>query len=212
MGKQKVLFIGSHPDDIDLGCAISMHDHYLRKDEITTIILTGGEKGGVPSKRIIEQNNSFKILAPDSKNYFLEFPDTKLFYHMHQIINKIRSIVQNDIPNIVYIPSGHDFHQDHVATHECALAVFNNIKVNKIICYETPSTMPKFSPNFFKLCNSEHFQIKIDALRCHESQMAKSYFSEDTIYSIAKMRAAQGRYHDGVAEAYEILRLAEFSI
>lgn len=210
MGKHKVLFIGSHPDDIDLGCAISMHDHYLKKDEITTIILTGGEKGGMPAHRIIEQNNSFKILAPNSKNYFLGFPDTQLFFHMDQIINSIITIIKNNIPDIVYIHSCHDFHQDHVATHECALAVFNNIEVHKIVCYETPSTMPRFTPNFFKLCDTEQFKIKIEALRCHKSQLNKHYFSEETIYSIAKMRAVQGRYHRGLAEAYEILRLAEF--
>lgn len=45
MCRKKVLFIGTHPDDIDLGCALTMHDHYLRGDQITTIVLTGGEKG-----------------------------------------------------------------------------------------------------------------------------------------------------------------------
>lgn len=210
MSKEKILFIGSHPDDIDLGCAISMHDHYLKNDEIMTIVLTEGEKGGVSSKRIMEQNNSFNILAPNSKNIFLDFPDTQLFFHRHEIISRIKSIIIGNIPDIVYIPSDHDFHQDHVVTNECALAVFNYIKIRKIISYETPSTMPKFSPNFFKLCDLDHFRVKLNALKCHESQIDKSYFSEDTIYSIAKMRAAQGRYHDVVAEAFEIIRVAEF--
>lgn len=210
MEKQKVLFVGSHPDDVDLGCAISMHDHFLKQDHITTIILTKGEKGGEPAKRLIEQHNSFKILASDSQNHILDFPDTQLFFYRHEIINKVKSIIQADIPDIVYIPSSHDFHQDHVITHECSLAVFYNHNVRKIICYETPSTTPRFTPNFFKLCRYEDFRIKIDALKCHESQMDKHYFSEDTICSIAKMRAAQGRYHEGLAEAYEILRFADF--
>lgn len=210
MDKQRVLFIGPHPDDIDFGCAISMHGHYLRKDEISAIILTAGEKGGIPSKRIIEQTDSLEILAPQSKVHFCDFPDTQLFLYMDQIINRIKSIIKDNPPHIVYIPSCHDFHQDHVITHECALAVFNNIRVHKIICYETPSTMPRFSPNFFRLCDLEDLKQKIVALRCHESQLDKDYFSEKIIYSIAKMRAIQGRYHDGVAEAYEILRVAEF--
>jgi LmbE family N-acetylglucosaminyl deacetylase len=210
VNKKKVLFIGAHPDDIDLGCAIILHDHYLRNDEIKSIILTNGEKGSISTNRAQEQNNSFKILAPSLKSIFLDFPDTQLFSHMHEIINKVRGIIIDDIPDIVYIPSDHDFHQDHVVTHECSLAVFNNISVSKIICYETPSTMPKFSPNFFKLCDPEKFKIKIDALKCHESQRDKSYFAEETVYSIAKMRAVQGRYHSGVAEAFEIVRLTEF--
>lgn len=210
MSGEGVLFIGSHPDDIDLGCAICMHDHYLQNDRITTIVLTKGEKGGISSNRILEQSKSFEILAPKSKNIFLDFPDTKLFFYMNEIIEDIRKNIINDIPDIVYIPSVHDFHQDHVVTHNCSLAIFNNMNIHKMICYETPSTMPKFSPNYFRLCSLENFKIKINALKCHESQGDKSYLDEETIYSIAKMRAAQGRYHEGVAEAFEIIRFSEF--
>jgi LmbE family N-acetylglucosaminyl deacetylase len=208
---KKVLFLGAHPDDIDFGCAVAMHDHHIRNDEITTVVLTGGERGGDSLKRRIEQINSFKLLAPDSRNIFLTFPDTQLFFQLHEVINQVRSIVLDNLPEIVYIPSEHDFHQDHVIAHECALAVFNYIRVNRILSYETPSTMPKFSPNFFKLCDLNSFQIKIDALRCHESQLSKAYFSEATIYSIAKMRAAQGRCNSGAAEAFEVIRFAEDS-
>lgn len=210
MRKEKVLFIGSHPDDIDLGCSVSLHDHYLKGNEITAIVLTEGEKGGLSSNRIFEQNNSLNILAPGSEKVFLQFPDTQLFFYTDEIINRVKSVIADNLPDIVYIPSQHDFHQDHVVTHQCALAVFNYLKVSKIICYETPTTMPRFSPNFFKLCNTNQFQIKLDALRCHESQTGKAYFSEEIVYSIARMRAAQCRHHDGLAEAYEIIRYAEY--
>jgi LmbE family N-acetylglucosaminyl deacetylase len=207
---ERVLFIGSHPDDIDLGCGISMHDHYLKNDYITTLVLTEGEKGGDPINRVIEQENSFKILAPGSKNILFSFPDTQLYFHTHEIINKISSTIVDNIPDIVYIPSNHDFHQDHIVTYSSALAVFNHIKVRKIVCYETPSAMTNFSPNYFKFCDPEFFKVKLQALKCHKSQIEKSYFSEETICSIAKMRAAQGGYHENVAEAYEIIRLVEF--
>lgn len=42
MDGEKVLFIGPHPDDIDLGCAISMCEHHLRRNKIKTIVLTRG--------------------------------------------------------------------------------------------------------------------------------------------------------------------------
>ena len=38
MEGEKILFIGPHPDDIDLGCAICMNDHYLKNDKIKTIV------------------------------------------------------------------------------------------------------------------------------------------------------------------------------
>lgn len=201
--------IGPHPDDIDLGCAVSLHDYYLKGYDITTIVLTEGERGGDGADRVLEQSQSLKALAPTAKNYFLNFADTQLFFYKNQIINKIRSIVCNNMPSIIYIPSNHDFHQDHVVAHECAMNVFNFHRVCKLICYETPSTTSNFSPNFFKLCTEEQFQVKIQALKYHKSQGFKDYFSEEAIYTIAKMRAVQGRYHNGLAEAFEIIRATE---
>lgn len=211
MNSENVLFIGPHPDDIDLGCAICMYDHHLKNNKIKTIVLTQGERGNGTafSDRVNEQNNSFKILAPGSQNYFLDFPDTMLFYYANEIMQKIRSIIADDIPDIVYIPSRHDFHQDHVTTYDCAMSVFNNLNIQKIVCYETPSTMSDFSPNYFKVCDLSKFEIKMKAIRCHASQAAKSYLTFETIYSIAKMRAAQGRCHKGIAEAFEIIRFSD---
>lgn len=211
MERKKVLFIGSHPDDIDLGCGICLHDHYLQGHIIKTIILTKGEKGngGISSDRVIEQSESLEILAPKAENHFLDFPDTMLLNSMNQIIDEIKKIVMSDVPDIVYIPSNHDFHQDHVVTYNCAMAVFNKIEIPQIICYETPSTMPAFLPNYFKICDLDKFKLKIKALECHESQLDKQYITYESIYSIAKMRAAQARHHKEVAEAFEIIRFSE---
>lgn len=206
---KKVVFIGAHPDDIDLGCAISIHDHFLKGDEITTIVLTEGEKGGDAAMRVKEQIQSLKILAPTSINHILSFTDTQLYFAKNQIINKLRAIILNNVPDVIYIPSMHDFHQDHVVTYECAMNAFNYLKVAKLICYETPSTTTSFSPNFFKLCDQDQFQIKMEALNRHESQKMKDYFSEDTLHTIAKMRAVQARCHSALAEAFEIIRATE---
>jgi LmbE family N-acetylglucosaminyl deacetylase len=214
MDDAKVLFIGPHPDDIDLGCAICMYEYHLKNSKIKTIVLTQGEKGNgtVFFNRVAEQNDSFRILAPESENYFLDFPDTMLYYFASEIMLKIRNIIADDIPDIVYIPSKHDFHQDHVVAYECAISLFNNMNIRKIICYETPSTMPDFSPNYFKVFDLSKFEIKMKAIQCHVSQAAKPYFTHETIYSLAKMRAAQGRYHEGAAEAFEIIRFSDLII
>lgn len=207
---EKVLFLGAHPDDIDLGCAISMYDHYLKGDEITNIVLTKGEKGGVPSQRVIEQYRSFYILAPGATNYFLTYPDTALFICMQDIINKINNLVPEEGVDILYIPSLHDSHQDHTVAHRAAMAVFNNSSVRKILCYETPSTSPDFSPDYFKICDPGQIDIKLKALRCHQTQTDKAYFSDDTLLATARMRAAQARCHSAMAEAFEILRHVEY--
>lgn len=170
------------------------------------------KRGGADSpERILEQTNSFKLLGDNAHNIFLHFPDTQLLIYAHELIDTIGRQVQPDIPDIVYIPSALDYHQDHVVTNHCALAVFNNLRVHKILTYETPSTMPKFSPNYFKFFTRDRLATKLEALGCHRSQQYKPYFSKEAVYALGKMRAAQGRFYDGVAEAFEIIWQAEFA-
>lgn len=216
MGRQtqmlKVLFIGAHPDDIDFGCAISLQDYFLKGAQISTIILSEGEKGCVSSNRLKEQINSLKIIAPGSENIFFNFPDTQLTFYRSKIISEIKPLILNNIPDIIYIPTSHDYHQDHITTHECFSTILNHVNIGLIICYETPSTTPSFTPNYFKICTPKKFNMKLSALKCHESQLGKTYFSEETVLSIARMRATQGRYYGGLAEAYEIIRCTELSL
>lgn len=211
MCENTILFIGAHPDDIALGCAISVRDHFEKKDRVKTIVLTIGEKGsgGELLNRGTEEVNSIQVLAPGSENIVLDFPDTMLSNHIAEIISTLRKIVLDDMPYAVYIPSRHDFHQDHVATYQSAMAVFNNLNIGKIICYETPSTLPTFSPNYFKVYRAEDFKMKSASLSCHLSQSKKGYISSEMLYSIGKMRAAQSRHHDQLAEAFEIVRISE---
>lgn len=213
MGPRKVAFVGAHPDDIDFGCAICMYDHHLRKDSIRGIVLTKGEKGCTnAANRVREECEALTVLAPNAEKYFLDFPDTRLFQVTNEIIKEIRKTLIADTPDTIYIPTTHDTHQDHIATHQCVMAALNGIKVNNILCYETPSSLPTFSPNYFKIFNLDRFNIKLRAIKCHESQLDKVYIGDEAIYALAKMRAAQGRYYESFAEAFEIIRFSEMTL
>lgn len=210
MGKRSVLFVGAHPDDIDLGCSICMHDHYLRKDDITSIVLTKGEKGcKAEANRVLEESKALAVLAPGAAQIFLDFPDTSLFQVMNDIVEEIRSMMVSIKPGIIYMPTNHDTHQDHITVHQCVLAALNGSKASQLLCYETPSSSPSFAPNYFKVFDPERFDVKLQAIRHHESQLDKAYMSRETVYALAKMRAAQARYYESFAEALEMIRFTE---
>jgi LmbE family N-acetylglucosaminyl deacetylase len=213
LNPQEIFFIGAHPDDIDFGCAISMYDHHLRKDNIRSIVLTRGEKGCAKSaNRVTEESKALAVLAPDAEKLFLDFPDTKLFQVLNEITNAMREAIMTTTPDIIYIPTIHDTHQDHIAAHHAVMAALNGTKISKILCYETPSSLPTFSPNYFKIFSLERFKVKLKAIKCHESQHGKAYIRDETIYALAKMRAAQGRYYESFAEAFEIARYLEMAL
>ena len=41
----KVLAIGAHPDDIELGCGASLLAHAARGDRVAMLVMTPGEQG-----------------------------------------------------------------------------------------------------------------------------------------------------------------------
>ena len=41
----RVLAVGAHPDDVELGCGGTLLRHHERRDEITVLVMTGGERG-----------------------------------------------------------------------------------------------------------------------------------------------------------------------
>src|SRR4051812_24570795 len=42
---RKVLAVGAHPDDIELGCAATLLAHRAAGDAVTLLVMTGGENG-----------------------------------------------------------------------------------------------------------------------------------------------------------------------
>ena len=71
-----ILAIGSHPDDIELGCAGTLFMHKKIGDKIFLLIITNGEKGGNPKHRIKEAKKSAKIIGAEI--IVLDFPDGEI--------------------------------------------------------------------------------------------------------------------------------------
>lgn len=75
----KVLFIGCHPDDIELGCSGTIC-HFLKKGyEVICVFLTKGERGGDPTVRVRESIEACERLGVRSRNIiFGNFKDTQV--------------------------------------------------------------------------------------------------------------------------------------
>ena len=60
----KVLAIGAHPDDVELGCGGALARHVAAGDEVTMLVMTPGEMGpqGLTS-RVREQEAAAAVLG-----------------------------------------------------------------------------------------------------------------------------------------------------
>lgn len=199
----RVLFVGAHCDDIELGAGGSLIKHLKKGDEIIYVVISKGEKGGDPisrEKEVMEILNELNI-----KNYYIfSFPDTRLNEYFNQIKDKIEEIVEKYKPTRIYTHSLRDSHQDHIAV---AYAVkIAGRKIPQILSFWSPSTYNSFHPEYF-IDISEVIKYKIKILSKFKSQNHKDYLKKSTILSLNRYFG----YLTGVkfAEGFEIVRFKE---
>ena len=91
-------------------------------------------------------------------------------------------------PDLVFMPSPNDLHQDHYTVAMEGLRAF---KQTSILGYELPWNNITFNTVAFISLNEGHVAKKIEAIKQYESQSHKNYVREDFIRGWAKTRGVQ---------------------
>lgn len=166
---QKIIAIGAHPDDYEIGAAMRLMHHIAHNDEVIGVICTDGERGGERETRLKEAQNAADFIGI-KKLYFLHYPDTRLYEHFNELKDDLEKIVAKELPSIAYMHFPLDRHQDHeTVSHVSAIACRN---VPNIIFYKTPATaLTSFQPHIFHVGSEEEFLKKKEALAHHKSQI-----------------------------------------
>ena len=196
----KVLAVGAHPDDIELGAGGTISKHVISGDEVHFLVLTYGEKSGDKAERKREAEKSAKILKAKSLN-FGEMEDTRISDGIETVM-KIEEFVNQIQPHRVYTQCVQDRHQDHRNT---AYATFSAArKVAEVFSYESPDSYPNFVPQYYIQVSDTIF-TKIRALRQFSSQKTKRFFEAEAIKGLSRFRG----YQVGIpyAEAFEVVRI-----
>jgi LmbE family N-acetylglucosaminyl deacetylase len=200
---RSVLAIGSHPDDVELGCAGALLAHKAAGDRITILIMTGGENGPGALEDIIrrrfEQEAAAVLLGADLRWGGLFDCEVVMDTHTIRVIEEVIAEVGADV---VYVHAPDDSHQDHRAT--CAATVSAARRSCRLLHYQSPSTLA-FAPTVF-VDISDHVAGKLAALSCHRSQLEQSTVVEaDVIAAAARYWGARARLT--YAEAFVPTRL-----
>lgn len=198
---RRILAVGAHPDDIELGCGGTLRKHVLNNDEVYYVIASSGEKSGDKDKRRSETMAAAELMGV-SDIYFLNLPDTMIM-HDGITVSLLDECMKKIEPEIVYVHSPKDYHQDHANIAKSVLSASRNMR-SSIFLYETPSTTIEFRPVAYNDI-SEMFEHKLKCIEQYVSQNDKEYLEKEAIIGLAKVR---GRTI-GVefAEAYEVARL-----
>jgi len=180
----KILVLCAHPDDESLGIGGSLALHAAKKDEIKVIFFCDGESSRGKSEKIIQKRqnqakNACKILGIKHIK-FLEYPDERLdTISILELVQQIEKFTHGWKPDILYTHFQGDINQDHKKIFEISMIYARprpNYRINKILCYETPSStdwgVTEFRPNVF-VDVSKVMKKKISAIKKYKGEIQK---------------------------------------
>lgn len=175
----KILAVGAHPDDIEIGCGATLARHVREGDEIAMIHVTNGLGARQwPGSATDEEKCQRKDAVQHSKRtlgaqYLLEcgLKDQRLEeYSLLHIVKIIESTIKDWRPEIVYTHFFGDLNRDHSIVSLAVQTAFRP-RVNytpEIRTFEVLSTTEigtnVFSPNLFVSVSDSDISKKAGAL------------------------------------------------
>jgi len=200
---KRILALGPHPDDLEIGCGGTLAVHAGRGDEVHMFIATFGDVGGEGAVRRSEQEKAAAILGV-SHIHWGEFRDTQLPEHARELMARLEAVVQQVQPDTVYVNYRDDTHQDHRLLAQVAHSVTRYVP--NVLAYETPSSTA-FEPTLF-MDIQDTMEKKIRSLEAHASQVDRTHVKLNIIEiarATAHFRGVQGKL--SCAEAFMPVRM-----
>jgi LmbE family N-acetylglucosaminyl deacetylase len=203
---KKIICIGAHPDDIEIGCGATIKKYALQGSEIYFLIGSTGNEVKIKNKnwksimkqRSKESLDSAKYLSI-KEVFFLGFADT-FIQHNGDTIKSIENYIFSIKPEIIFTHTVRDHHQDHKNLALSTLSACRREKIN-VLHYETPSTAQEFSPTVYSDI-TQTIEAKISAIKLFLTQEEKVYVNPDAIKGLAKYRGFTSG--SAYAEAFEV--------
>ncbi|MCE9647478.1 MAG: PIG-L family deacetylase [Chloroflexi bacterium] len=199
---KKVLFLGAHPDDIELGCGALLH-HIVNRADVLCVTLSDNQKNPDLKKVKDEHIRSMNILGvPDSKIVLGPF-QTRIFPGSRQeILEYFLKIRREYQPDLIFTHSRQDVHQDHNTMTDEALRAFRGITV---LGFDVVRSSYGFFPHFLVQVTEEDVNKKIEALAEYETYRDRYYFNSELTRSIMVRHGALAECP--FAEGFDILRI-----
>jgi len=199
---KRVLLLGAHPDDIELGCGALLH-HMAKEADVLCVTLSDNQKN--PDLRNVKEEHyvSMAILGvPKAKIIFGPFT-TRVFPDSRQEILEYFLKLRKDYqPDLIFVHSKQDIHQDHLTMTDEALRAFRGIT---LLGFDVVRSSYGFFPNFLVEVTEEDVNKKVEALSKYKTYRDRYYFNSELTRSIMVRHGALAECP--FAEGFDILRI-----
>lgn len=204
--RKNILILAPHTDDGELGCGASISKYveegnnvYYAAFSTAKESLPEGTADNQLEKEVREATKRLEIPADNLIIY--GFTVRKLNYSRQEVLEELVKLKREIVPDLVFMPSLNDLHQDH---YTIAMEGLRAFKQTSILAYELPWNNISFNTQAFIRLDKHHVEKKVYALDAYNSQKKRSYLNSEFIYSLAKTRGVQ--INADYAEAFEVIR------
>jgi LmbE family N-acetylglucosaminyl deacetylase len=186
---KRLLFLGAHSDDIEIGCggtvlSLTGSDPKL---EICWVVFNAdnirGREARTSAQHFLKDAGRSKIVLKHFKNSF--FPAQQ-----ESIKKYFETLKRSFKPDIIFTHYREDRHQDHRVLSDLT---WNTFRDHFILEYEIPKYDGDLgSPNLFVPLDESVCRRKVESLcQVFQSQKKKHWFSEDTFLALARLRGVE---------------------
>lgn len=204
--KKTILILAPHTDDGEFGCGGSINKFIEEGHEVYYVAFSSCRdsvrKEFQEDILTIEVKKATKRLGIKPENLILfDYKVRTMNYHRQEILDDMIKLRESIKPDMIFLPSQSDLHQDHKTVSEEGLRAF---KFSTVMAYEMPWNNITFTTSSFVILSPDHIQAKVEALKEYQSQAHRPYANENFIRSLATTRGVQ--INTEFAETFHVLR------
>jgi LmbE family N-acetylglucosaminyl deacetylase len=199
---EKLLFIGAHPDDIEIGAG-ALLAHVAGQAEVRCLTLSDNQKNPQLGNVVEEHFQSMKVLGVSRQSVLVRNFETRNFARdRQQILEFLYELNTSYRPAIVFTHSQADMHQDHGVVTMETLRAFRGTTV---LGFDVLRSSHGFFPHFLVQVSEQDVARKIEALSMYKTYADKYYFSPEVTRSALIRHGALAEVP--FAEGFDILRI-----
>jgi len=195
----KILCLGAHPDDIEIGCGgtiLQLVGQYPNC-VLYWVVFSANEIRGKEAK---QSANLFAGPTTFRGPQIKSFKDGFMPYFGGEVKAAFEELKEVS-PDLIFTHNRHDAHQDHRLLSELT---WNTFRDHLILEYEIPKYDGDMGqPSVFVPLDAAICKKKVDSImEVFHSQHDKRWFQPETFYSLMRVRGMECNSPSGYAEAF----------
>jgi LmbE family N-acetylglucosaminyl deacetylase len=202
VASMRVLCIGAHSDDIEIGCGGTMLRLIAANPGISIhwVVLAAREHRADEARR-----SASRLLraAGDATIVIEDFRDGFFPYQGAEIKDYFERLKTGATPDVIFTHHHADLHQDHRLVAELT---WNTFRDHLILEYEIPKYDGGLTtPNHFVPLDAATCRRKVgNLMKAFPSQAGKHWFAEETFLGLMRLRGVECGARSGYAEGFHV--------